>query len=141
MTDFLAKLTAGLNACQTDGGRILLAVSGGPDSVALLHGMHALRTARGMTLFAAHVNHGLRGSQSDADAQWLADLAHLLDVPLAVHSVNVAEIAAQRGTGLEETAPATFATGSSATRRYVIIVRLSPLLTRPTIRLRRSCIT
>src|SRR5262245_54487716 len=60
-----------------DQGPLLVAVSGGPDSVALLHFLAALRarTGRPEALVAAHVNHGLRGAESDGDAVFVRDLA------------------------------------------------------------------
>jgi tRNA(Ile)-lysidine synthase len=64
-------------------GPLLVGVSGGPDSVALLHFLarHAERTERGKGwLVAAHVNHGLRGAESDADAAFVRDLAERWDV-------------------------------------------------------------
>jgi tRNA(Ile)-lysidine synthetase-like protein len=58
-------------------GPILVAVSGGPDSIALLHFLasHQARTGRPSALVAAHVNHRLRGAESDGDADFVRDLA------------------------------------------------------------------
>ena len=58
-------------------GALLVAVSGGPDSVALLHFLaaHRARTGSPSALVAAHVNHGLRGAESDDDAAFVRDLA------------------------------------------------------------------
>jgi tRNA(Ile)-lysidine synthase len=60
-----------------DRGPLLVAVSGGPDSVALLHFLAALqaRTGQPSALVTAHVNHGLRGAESDGDAAFVRDLA------------------------------------------------------------------
>ena len=60
-----------------DRGPLLVAVSGGLDSVALLHFLAALqsRTARPSSIVAAHVNHGLRAAESDGDAAFVRDLA------------------------------------------------------------------
>ncbi len=62
---------------------LLVAVSGGPDSVALLHFLAALRarTGRPSALVAAHVNHGLRGVESDGDAAFVRDLAASWGLP------------------------------------------------------------
>ena len=49
------------------GDRIIVALSGGADSVVLLYGMYLLREKLGITLKAAHFNHGLRGDASDGD--------------------------------------------------------------------------
>ena len=60
-----------------DRGPILVAVSGGPDSVALLHFLASrqARAGRPSALVAAHVNHRLRGAESDGDAAFVRDLA------------------------------------------------------------------
>jgi tRNA(Ile)-lysidine synthase len=57
------------------GDRVLAAVSGGADSTALLHLMHAMRSRLGITLAVAHLNHGLRGGAADADARFVESLA------------------------------------------------------------------
>lgn len=63
------------------GERLLVAVSGGPDSVALLHVLWRLRAELGVTLGVAHFHHGLRGEAADADAAFVARLAADLDLP------------------------------------------------------------
>jgi tRNA(Ile)-lysidine synthase len=63
------------------GGRVLAAVSGGPDSVALLHLLHRLGPEWGLTLGVAHFDHGLRGEASREDARFVADLAQTLGLP------------------------------------------------------------
>jgi tRNA(Ile)-lysidine synthase len=64
------------------GARLLVAVSGGADSVALLLGLHALAPELGITLHAAHLNHGLRGAEADADQAFVEALCARLGVPL-----------------------------------------------------------
>ncbi len=63
------------------GARIGVAVSGGADSVALLDLLHRL----GYPLAVLHVNHGLRGAESDADERFVRTLAERLDLPVDVH--------------------------------------------------------
>ena len=58
--------------------RILAAVSGGPDSTALLHLLHRLAARWPFTLAVAHFDHGLRGAASQADAVWVEGLAQTL---------------------------------------------------------------
>jgi tRNA(Ile)-lysidine synthase len=65
----------------TPGDRVLVAVSGGPDSVALLHLLLRLRSPLGLDLGVAHYDHGLRGEASQGDAGFVADLAQGLGLP------------------------------------------------------------
>jgi tRNA(Ile)-lysidine synthase len=65
------------------GDRVLAAVSGGPDSVALLHLLYQLRQDLGLELAVAHFDHGLRGSDSEEDAAFVARLAR--DLALRYH--------------------------------------------------------
>jgi tRNA(Ile)-lysidine synthase len=71
------------------GDRVLVAVSGGPDSVALLHALVLLRSAYRLTLHVGHVHHGLR-PEADDDATFVARLAERLDCPARVARVTVA---------------------------------------------------
>jgi tRNA(Ile)-lysidine synthase len=63
---------------------VVVAVSGGADSVALSRALAGLteRTVGAGELYLAHFNHGLRGGESDADAAWVAELAAQLQLPL-----------------------------------------------------------
>jgi tRNA(Ile)-lysidine synthetase-like protein len=99
------------------GSSVLCAVSGGADSICLLHALYQLRPKRGFSLAAAHYNHQLRGMESDWDAafvaQWvslycgpqrMADGSLLPAVPLLSGSGDVDGESKRRGTGVEETA-------------------------------------
>ncbi len=66
--------------------RVLVAVSGGADSVALLHALLGI----GQRVAAAHVHHGLRGREADADLAFVADLSRSLGVPFAFARVDAA---------------------------------------------------
>ena len=66
------------------GDRVVCAVSGGADSVALLFSLYLLREQLGITLAAAHYNHGLRGAESDRDEQFVRQLCDRFDIPLTV---------------------------------------------------------
>jgi len=68
-------------AMRPPDGRVLVAVSGGADSVGLLLALVGLRSKLGLTLVAAHVNHRLRGSESDADQLCAAQAAAGLRIP------------------------------------------------------------
>jgi len=68
---------------------LVVAVSGGPDSVCLLHILVNLREKLGLRLHAAHLNHQLRGDEAEADARYVADLARQLDVPATIERRDV----------------------------------------------------
>jgi tRNA(Ile)-lysidine synthase len=83
--------------------RGLVAVSGGADSVALLHLLHAVAKSRGLELHVAHLDHALR-PDSPADAAHVRDLCAALGVPLTVTRIAVAALARAAGGGIEEAA-------------------------------------
>lgn len=66
------------------GALVLVALSGGPDSVALLHAMLALRDRFGYRLAAAHLNHCIRAAESDRDEAFVRDLCARLVIDLTV---------------------------------------------------------
>lgn len=69
--------------------RILVGVSGGPDSTALLQLLHRLAHLWSITLGVAHFDHALRGADSRADAAWVADLAASLKLPFYLGTAAV----------------------------------------------------
>jgi tRNA(Ile)-lysidine synthase len=84
---------------------VVVAVSGGADSIALLRALVAIRPANaGGRLVAAHLNHGLRGDESDGDAAFVAQVAGELGVEAIVSRGEVAEAARERGDGVEAAA-------------------------------------
>ncbi len=66
------------------GTALVVAVSGGPDSTALLRSLHRLAGDHRLDLHVAHIIHDLRGLESEEDAQFVADLAAQLDLPITV---------------------------------------------------------
>jgi len=83
---------------------LVVAVSGGPDSVCLLHLLVELREKLNASLHVAHLNHQLRGAESEADAQYVADLARKLDLPATIEQRDVKAYQAQQRLSLEEAA-------------------------------------
>ncbi len=82
---------------------VVAGVSGGADSVALLHLLHTLqRQGAFSVLHAVHVHHGLRGAEADRDEQFVRQLCEAWQVPLEVVRCDVAAYAAERGLGVEE---------------------------------------
>ena len=86
------------------GGLILCAVSGGADSMCLLHLLRALGAEGGFTVAAAHFNHNLRGKESGRDAAFVQAQCAAWGVPFTLGAGDVAGEAARLGQGLEETA-------------------------------------
>ena len=86
------------------GKRLLVAVSGGHDSLALLHALHRLRDERKLTLCGAHLNHSLRGAESDADAKFVADTFKRLGLPLTSERADVAAYRSRHKLSLEDAA-------------------------------------
>jgi len=87
-------------------GGILLAVSGGADSIALLHILESLR-ANGLLsakLVCAHVNHQLRGSESDGDERFVVEQATRLAMPVVTRAVDVRACAKAHRLSLETAA-------------------------------------
>jgi tRNA(Ile)-lysidine synthase len=80
------------------GDRVVVAVSGGPDSMALLHGLGLLAREEGWRLHAAHLHHGLRGAEADADLDLVRARCHEAGVPLSVEVLAADRI---RGAGME----------------------------------------
>ena len=78
--------TIGRHRLFTPGQRIAVAVSGGADSLCLLHILHAL----GYPLAVAHVNHHLRGAESDADCDFVRAAAAALNLPFHQFDIHVA---------------------------------------------------
>ena len=80
---------------------LILAVSGGPDSMALLHLAVEAARRHDWRPLVAHLDHGLREGSAD-DAQFVADAASRLGFEVSIRKADVAAMAAERGGGIEE---------------------------------------
>src|SRR6476646_5281935 len=91
---------------QWQDAHVLLAVSGGADSVALLRAVLSLKDTCGGrgAVHVAHLNHALRGDAAAADQAWLDKLCRRLGVSLVVGRSDVRSRAAEQGDGLEAAA-------------------------------------
>ena len=76
------------------GETVLVAVSGGADSLALLYGLHALRAQLNCQFHVAHLNHCLR-SDANADADFVQQHASLLELPCTIRRTEVTRLAKQ----------------------------------------------
>ncbi|MDF2724722.1 MAG: tRNA(Ile)-lysidine synthetase, partial [Paenibacillus sp.] len=79
------------------GERIVVAVSGGPDSMALLHILHALSADMRFELIVSHINHGFRPTESEEEARIVADFAARLGVRCEIGRFDLPDYIAQTG--------------------------------------------
>ena len=86
----------------SEGGVMLCAVSGGRDSVCLLHYLASIAPQRGFFVAAGHLNHRMR-PEAQRDEDFVRDLCRALHVPFYTEAAPVYERAAQWGIGVEET--------------------------------------
>jgi tRNA(Ile)-lysidine synthase len=83
------------------GETVVVAVSGGTDSVALLDILSRIAEGR-LHLVVAHLNHGLRGEDSEGDQAFVTELAARYRIPIAARRAEVAAIAKSQGLSLED---------------------------------------
>ncbi len=95
---------------------LLLALSGGGDSVALFRAMHALKTSGPGRLVAGHVNHGLRGEESQGDERFVRELCERFGVPCEVVRASIDPQMPEAADGLETAA---------RTVRYEVLEKLA----------------
>ena len=109
MTSLAARVLASIRRrrlCDPH-ARIVAAVSGGADSVALAHLLAELSHAGALTLVGvAHLDHRLRGDESDRDREFCAALAANLRLPFDVEQIDVLREAERRGESIEQAARA-----------------------------------
>lgn len=82
---------------------VVVGVSGGPDSLVLLHILSRLK-ARGLTLHVAHLNHRLRGAEAEADARFVQGFARQLGLPCTVGSADVKALQSRNPQSVETAA-------------------------------------
>ena len=82
---------------------IVVGLSGGADSVALLHALSCMKKEYDWDITAVHIHHGLRGEEADQDALFAVDLCRKLGTPCIVRRYDVKAEAAARKLGEEET--------------------------------------
>lgn len=87
-----------------DGARVLCAVSGGADSMCLLRLLKDLEGERGIRVFAAHFEHGLRGEESLRDMRFVEEYCRENGIPCLTERGEVRRYAEKEGLGLEEAA-------------------------------------
>ena len=86
------------------GTPILVAFSGGSDSASLLHMMRGYADMTGTPIYAAHVNHGIRGDEADRDEQFCRSVAKEYGIEIFVLNADVPSIARERRLSVETAA-------------------------------------
>ncbi|HIE04919.1 MAG TPA: tRNA(Ile)-lysidine synthetase, partial [Candidatus Latescibacteria bacterium] len=86
------------------GDRVVVAVSGGPDSMVLLDILDHMKGELGLELFVAHLDHRLRGKEARRDAEFVESIASARDLPFILGTEEVGELARREGLSLEEAA-------------------------------------
>ena len=83
---------------------VVRGVSGGPDSLRMLHVLRRLADTYQVSLHVAHLHHGIRGQDADDDAAFVAEVCQAWAIPCRVERADVPALARQRGLALEEAA-------------------------------------
>ncbi len=84
------------------GDKIVLGLSGGPDSVCLLHILHRLKDVLDIEVYAAHLNHQIRGIEAQKDALYISKLCESMGITFFVKSINVPQYCKDNKLSLEE---------------------------------------
>ncbi|UNC90718.1 tRNA lysidine(34) synthetase TilS [Candidatus Contubernalis alkaliaceticus] len=98
------RITAAAKNLLLEGDRVLVAVSGGPDSVCLLHILNKLSGPLNLKLFVFHLDHQLRGESSCQESQFVKQLAENLGIPSYNESFNVSRYRRITGLSLQDAA-------------------------------------
>ncbi len=106
MSTLVSRVAAYIHqhALLRSGDAVVVGVSGGPDSLCLLHLLLQLAPQMHLRLHAAHLNHALRGDESDADASHVETLAQAWGIPCTLARVDVQAVAIKHRLSLEEAA-------------------------------------
>lgn len=99
------------------GDTVLVALSGGADSMALLHVLHSLKDQYSITLSAAHFNHGIRGEEAKRDENFCKAVCEKMQIELFTDYMDIPKLAAEKGIGVEE---------CGRNERYAFFERVAP---------------
>ncbi len=84
------------------GDKVVVGVSGGPDSICLLHVLHSLSARFDISLHAVHINHMLRAEEAQIDEAFTVGICEEMGIPHWVAQVDVAALGKKLGVSLEE---------------------------------------
>ena len=85
-----------------DGDKIVLGLSGGPDSICLLHILNRLKEEMNIEIYAAHLNHQIRGLEAQKDALYVSNICDDMGITFFVKSINVPKYCLEHGLSIEE---------------------------------------
>ncbi len=85
----------------SNGDSVLVGVSGGADSICLLHILKELEQELGISVFAAHIHHGIRGEEADRDAKFVRAFCKERKIPYSLRKISVPAFAKEEGLSLE----------------------------------------
>ncbi|MFT4577560.1 MAG: tRNA(Ile)-lysidine synthase [Nitrospinales bacterium] len=89
MTSFLKNIEQVLKGLIAPGDKVLVGVSGGTDSIVLLHVLHWFSRIQNYSLIVVHINHMARGKDSDADANFVESVAEKFKLPFYLKKIDV----------------------------------------------------
>ncbi len=72
-----------------ENSKLAVAFSGGCDSAAMLHALYAIQPDIGYSLYAIHINHGIRGEEADRDEEFVLNFCKCLDIECYLHRKNI----------------------------------------------------
>ncbi len=84
------------------GNKIVVGVSGGPDSICLLHLLWRIRKNFNLNLYSVHLNHQFRGKEAEEDALYVKKICEKLEIPVFVYTKDVAQYSKEKGISFEE---------------------------------------
>lgn len=99
------------------GDTVLVALSGGADSMALLNVLYSLKDEYSINLCAAHFNHGIRGEEAKRDEDFCVEICREMGIELFVGSADIPALAKHNGIGVEE---------CGRQERYAFFERVAP---------------
>lgn len=103
---FIKKVRQTIERYQmlNSGDRVLIGVSGGPDSMALFHVLYELSHELSISFGIAHVNHMLRGMDADQDARFVSQLANTYQIPYFEKKIDIKAFSKKNKLSIEEAA-------------------------------------
>lgn len=84
------------------GDGVIVGLSGGPDSVCLLHALYSLREKLGISLYAVHLNHMIRGKEAERDEEYSKRFSESLGIPFYSRRIEVEKYGKENGMSSEE---------------------------------------